>query len=95
MSLTSRAIPRGSRLRSPFNVSGPQIAVLLIVLAGMALAGNLLFRRFVGDGTTTEAALPTAPVQRRTIESSVNATGTVSATRQVRTSRPSPRHSPR
>jgi RND family efflux transporter MFP subunit len=62
----------------------PQLIILLLVVAGMALLGNFLFRTFIGDGTKEQVAYQTATVQRRTIESTVNATGTVSATKQVR-----------
>ena len=85
MTSTTRVLPRGSRLPAPFNnVSGPQWLALLVVLVGMALAGNYLFRRVVDDGATPETTFQTGSVGRRTIESAVNATGTVAATQQVR-----------
>ena len=89
MASSTRIMPRGSRLPAPFNqVSGPQWLMLLVVLVGMTLAGNYLFRRLVSEDATTETAYQTGMVQRRTIESTVSATGTVSATRSVRVSFP-------
>jgi HlyD family secretion protein len=89
MASSTRALHGGRRLPAPLRqISGPQWLVLLIVLAGMALAGNFAFSRFLGDGAETEVGYQTGPVARRTIESAVSATGTVAATRQVRVTFP-------
>jgi len=90
MASSTRDLPRGGRLPAPFNqISGPQWLVLLVVLLGMALVGREIVRRTVGDGTTEEVAYQTGTVTRRTIDSTVSATGAVSATRQVRVTFPS------
>ena len=89
MASSTRALPRGRRLPAPLNqISGPQWLVLLVVLAGMTLAGNYLANRVVDDEAATETGYQTGAVTRRTIESAVSATGTVAATRQVRVTFP-------
>jgi HlyD family secretion protein len=85
MASTSRTVFQGGRMPAPFRqVSGPQWLLLLLVLLGMALAGNEIIRRTVNDGESTESQFQSSAVTRRTVESTVSATGTVSATRQVR-----------
>jgi HlyD family secretion protein len=82
MTSTPRAIPGQRRFPPP--VSIPQLVILLLVFVGMALIGNYVFRRVVGDGSQQTTAYQTAPVTRRTIESTVSGTGSVASTQQVR-----------
>lgn len=82
MAATPRALP--SRRRFPPPVSVPKLILLLLVFAGMALAANYVYRQFVDDGQDDPAAFQTATVTRRSIDSTVNGTGTVAATQQVK-----------
>jgi RND family efflux transporter MFP subunit len=85
MASSTRALPGGVRVPAPFRqVSGPQWIILLVVLVGMALVGNEVVRRTLGSGEEAATPFQTATVTTRTIDSSVSATGTVAATRQVR-----------
>ncbi|MGE0543642.1 MAG: efflux RND transporter periplasmic adaptor subunit [Dehalococcoidia bacterium] len=82
MTINSRALPTGRRFPPPMSI--PKLIILLLVFIGMALVGNYLFQRVVDDGEDPAAALQTATVGQRTIESTVSSTGTVAATQQVK-----------
>lgn len=68
---------------------GPfQIGSLLLVLLAMAVIGDLIFTKIWGSGQPAAVTYAVGTVARQTITSVTNASGTVSATRQVKLSFP-------
>jgi HlyD family secretion protein len=77
---------RGTGLRG----LGPwQIVWLLAVLVGSAVAGNLVFANVWGTGEKAAPTYTVGAATRGTITTFVNASGTVSPTRQVKLTAPS------